>query len=78
MQNQIQSEFSGTLIPERKAAEIFGCSPITLKISRTTGTLYGYPCPAFYKMGRTVRYDPAECRIWVLENCRKAANTSNK
>ena len=48
-----------------EAAKILGVAPITMKVSRQTGTLLGKPAPEFLKMGRLIRYKNYVLVEWV-------------
>jgi hypothetical protein len=50
----------------REAAEALGVSYHTLKKSRYTGLLCGYPAPSFRKLGsRLVTYDWFDLFMWL-------------
>ena len=59
----------------RQAAAYIGCSPTTLKISRSKGTLFGQVAPCYRKMGRTVFYELGILDEWI-ERFPTIANTS--
>ena len=48
------------LLTEREAAELLCVSFRTLQVWRSKGK-----GPAYIKLGRTVRYDPADLRRWI-------------
>lgn len=54
-----------TLRTNEEAAGILGISPVTMKISRSTGTLLGVPAPRFLKMGRLIRYEDIVLQDWI-------------
>ena len=58
-----------------EAAKILGVAPITMKVSRQTGTLLGIPAPKFLKMGRLIRYKNYVLWEWV-EQFRSFSTTS--
>ena len=50
-----------------EAARVLGVSPVTMKISRSTGVLLGAAAPKFLKMGRVVRYEAPILRDWIRQ-----------
>ena len=40
-------------------------SPVTVKMSRCSGVLLGYPAPPFIKLGRCIRYRRNELSEWL-------------
>jgi hypothetical protein len=60
-----------------EAAAFLGCSPTTLKISRSTGTLFGVTAPIYRKLGRNVLYDRTCLEDW-LKQFPLVANTSQQ
>lgn len=57
------------LLSTQDAAKVVGLSPQTLAILRVEGG-----GPRYVKLGRSVRYDPADLAAWVEAN--KRASTS--
>lgn len=57
-----------------QAAEYLGVSAYSLKLSRCKGKLCGVPAPAYKKIGRLVRYEPAVISAW-LDQFEPQANT---
>jgi predicted DNA-binding transcriptional regulator AlpA len=55
------------MVNENTAAELLGISPRTLQAWRVAGT-----GPKFFKIGRTVRYRPAELDSYVRRRIRNA------
>ena len=51
------------------AAERLGVAEVTLKNSRITGKLGHRPAPPYYKIGRSVEYDPQQLDEYI-EECR--------
>jgi len=50
----------------QEAAIFLGCSPFTLKVSRTTGQLLGHGAPAYRKLGkRKVVHDIETLQAWL-------------
>jgi len=49
----------------KQAAAYIGCSPTTLKISRSRGTLFGQAAACYRKMGRTVFYELSILDEWI-------------
>lgn len=58
------------LLSTKKAAERLGISTRTLEKWRLTGQ-----SPPYRKLGRAVRYDPADVEVWLEE--RKRNSTSD-
>lgn len=58
------------LLGTQEAAKVVGLSPQTLAILRVEGG-----GPQYVKLGRSVRYDPADLAMWVEAN--KRASTSD-
>jgi predicted DNA-binding transcriptional regulator AlpA len=58
------------LLSTEDAASIVGLSPQTLAILRVEGG-----GPKYVKLGRSVRYDPADLAAWIAAN--KRASTSD-
>jgi hypothetical protein len=55
-----------TLIDEREAARRLGVSVAFLRADRCRGHVGGRtPGPAWYQIGRAVRYDPADIDAWL-------------
>ncbi len=57
-------------------AESIDCSPYTLRLSRTTGLLFGKPAPEFIKIGKSCFYRQETIEQWIVENgvvCRNTA-----
>jgi len=53
-------------LANHQAAEFIGCSPATLKTSRTTGQLLGHEAPHYRKLGkRKVVYDVETLQAWL-------------
>ena len=58
---------NNTLQTSIEAANRFGIADTTLRISRTTGKLFGVDAPKHIKLGRTVRYRPEELESWLAQ-----------
>jgi len=58
----IHSEFTewpvqlDPLLNEVEAAKVLGSTPSSIKQSRYTGELFGFPAPRYLKMGRSTKY----------------------
>ena len=59
----------------KQAAAYIGCSPTTLKSSRSRDTLFGQVAPCSRKMGRIVLYELSTLDEWI-ERFPTIANTS--
>ena len=55
------------LLTSIESASRFGIADTTLRISRTTGKLFGVDAPKHIKLGRTVRYRPEELDNWLAQ-----------
>ena len=53
------------------AARILGCSPETLKSSRSKGTLNGLPSPVYIKRGKAVFYSVEDLALWKSEHSQR-------
>lgn len=56
-----------TLVDTKEAARRLGFAPYTVRASRCTGRLGGFPAPAHVKVGRLVRYRASELDRWQRE-----------
>ena len=56
---------SGPHLSSKNAAKYTCCADSTMKISRVTGMLLGYPAPSYRKIGRKVIYDKAVLDAWL-------------
>jgi len=54
-----------SLLSTKDAAPYTGTSADALKISRSTGLLFGLPAPKYIKIGRTVRYKKSTLQAWL-------------
>lgn len=60
------------LLASKEAAIYLSCAPNSLKISRSTGQLFGVQAPAFLKMGFSVRYKIATLDDWLSQFAEKS------
>ena len=55
-------------ITSKEAADLIGVTEYTLRLSRSTGKLWGMDTPKYYKLGyRTVRYSKPDIDAWIME-----------
>ena len=52
------------LLTTEEAARFLNCSPKTLAKARVTGV----NCPTFVRLGRTVRYRPADLHAYIAQH----------
>jgi hypothetical protein len=55
------------LITSREAAALLNIADTTLRISRTTGKLFGVATPKYIKLGRNVRYKRETLDHWFAQ-----------
>jgi hypothetical protein len=56
---------SSLLLTTEDVAYELRISPVTVKMSRCSGVLLGYPAPPFIKLGRCIRYRRNELSEWL-------------
>ena len=54
-------------LTNNESADFIGCSPNTLKMSRSTGKLFGVNAPSYIKLGRAVRYKVETLEEWLSQ-----------
>ncbi|AHF01368.1 transcriptional regulator [Thiomicrospira aerophila AL3] len=67
--------------PERltdiQAAAFINTTPSTIRISRTTGKLWGVTAPHFIKIGSRVFYELEDLELWIKNNTTKQISTAD-
>ena len=58
-------KFSSLLLTTEDVAYELRISPVTVKMSRCSGVLLGYPAPPFIKLGRCIRYRRNDLFEWL-------------
>ena len=58
-----------------EAAAFLNCSPYTLRLSRSTGKLFGVAAPHYKKRGRSVTYSTDSLKEWESQ-FEEIANTA--
>ena len=56
---------SSLLLTTEEVAYELRISPVTVKMSRCSGVLLGYPTPPFIKLGRCIRYRRKDLSEWL-------------
>jgi hypothetical protein len=56
---------SSLLLTTEDVAYELRISPVTVKMSRCSGVLLGYPAPPFIKLGRCIRYRRNDLSDWL-------------
>ncbi|MAO59918.1 hypothetical protein ASALC70_00030 [Alcanivorax sp. ALC70] len=64
-----------TRLDDKAAAHYLGTTPATLRKSRVTGSLWGFPTPEFLKFGRRVIYERETLDVWFQTHARRCRNT---
>ena len=60
---------------DKTASAYLGTTPATLRKSRVTGTLWGFPTPEYLKLGRKVLYERKVLDAWFKAHARLCKNT---
>lgn len=64
------------LLDSKQASNYLGCGPNSLKVSRSSGILYGVRAPAYLKIGnKSIRYKISTLDEW-LEQFTEQNNTA--
>ena len=53
------------LLTEKEVAPMLGVEPRTLRLSRSTGSLLGFPTPRYVKFSHAVRYRLKDIQDWL-------------
>ena len=56
---------TSTVVDTHQCSTLLGFAASTIRISRVTGTLAGFPAPAYRKIGRKVIYDRVILEEWL-------------
>jgi hypothetical protein len=60
-----EKKSSSLLLTTEEVAYELRISPVTVKMSRCSGVLLGYPAPPFVKLGRCIRYRRNDLSEWL-------------
>ncbi|MEH6559584.1 MAG: hypothetical protein V7708_17445 [Oceanicoccus sp.] len=73
--HQVNWDFNKPNLDTIEAAVFLSCSPYTLRLSRSTGKLFGVTAPPYKKRGRTVAYSTESLKKWESQ-FEEVANTA--
>jgi len=67
---------TSTVVDTHQCSTLLGFATSTIRISRVTGTLAGFPAPVYRKIGRKVIYDRVVLDEWLNQFVNQANTAS--